>query len=68
LVLDGARSDCVDVIGIEDWLEARLHVWSATTWEGFQLIGFQAAIMQAQPRLDSDHHMDSPSDEKNASD
>ncbi len=42
-----ARDHVVDVIGIEDWLGLDYMYGPASTWEGFQLIGFQAAIMRS---------------------
>ncbi|MBN2507738.1 MAG: hypothetical protein JXQ71_13700 [Verrucomicrobia bacterium] len=45
-----ARERVVDVIGIEDWLGLNFMYGPASTWEGFQLIGFQAAIFRSGSR------------------
>ena len=45
-----ARDRVVDVIGIEDWLGLDYMYGPASTWEGFQLIGFQAAMMRSGSR------------------
>jgi len=42
-----AREQAVDVIGIEDWLGLNFMYGPAFTWEGFQLLGFQAAIFRS---------------------
>ncbi len=42
-----AREQVVDVIGIEDWLGLNFMYGPASTWEGFQLLGFQAAIFRS---------------------
>ncbi|MGO8927007.1 MAG: hypothetical protein ACLQU3_08985 [Limisphaerales bacterium] len=42
-----AREQGVDVIGIEDWLGLNFMYGPAFTWEGFQLLGFQAAIFRS---------------------
>lgn len=45
-----ARDRVVDVIGIEDWLGLEYMYGPANTWEGFQLIGFQASMMRSGSR------------------
>ena len=44
---DLARRKAVDVIGIEDWLGLQFMYGPRYTWEGFQLLGFQAAIFRS---------------------
>lgn len=45
-----ARERVVDVIGIEDWLGLNYMYGPGSTWEGFQLLGFQAAIFRSGSR------------------
>lgn len=45
-----AREHVVDVMGIEDWLGLNFMYGPHSTWEGFQLIGFQAAIFRSGSR------------------
>lgn len=45
-----ARERVVDVIGIEDWLGLQYMYGPHSTWEGFQLIGFQAAMFRSGSR------------------
>jgi hypothetical protein len=45
-----ARERVVDVMGIEDWLGLNFMYGPSFTWEGFQLIGFQAAIFRSGSR------------------
>jgi hypothetical protein len=45
-----ARERVVDVIGIEDWLGLNFMYGPSSTWEGFQLIGFQAAMFRSGSR------------------
>jgi hypothetical protein len=47
---DIARSGAVDMIGIEDWMGLQYMYGPNTTWEGFQLMGFQAAIFRSGSR------------------
>ena len=47
---DIARSGAVDMIGIEDWMGLQYMYGPNTTWEGFQLMGFQAAIFRGGSR------------------
>ncbi|MDP7289128.1 MAG: hypothetical protein QGH94_14170 [Phycisphaerae bacterium] len=47
---DIARSGAVDLIGIEDWMGLQYMYGPNTTWEGFQLMGFQAAIFRSGSR------------------
>jgi len=47
---DIGRRRAVDVIGIEDWLGLQFMYGPSYTWEGFQLIGFQAAIFRSASR------------------
>jgi hypothetical protein len=42
-----ARRRAVDMIGIEDWMGLQYMYGPSTTWEGFQLMGFQAAIFRS---------------------
>ncbi len=44
------RRRAVDMIGIEDWLGLQFMYGPAFTWEGFQLMGFQAAIFRSASR------------------
>ncbi len=41
------RRRAVDLIGIEDWMGLQYMYGPNTTWEGFQLMGFQAAIFRS---------------------
>ncbi len=45
-----ARARAVDVMGIEDWLGLNFMYGPNSTWEGFQLLGFQAAIFRSGSR------------------
>ena len=47
---DIARRQAVDMIGIEDWMGLQYMYGPSTTWEGFQLMGFQAAIFRSGSR------------------
>ncbi|NQT88235.1 hypothetical protein HQ560_15815, partial [bacterium] len=47
---DLARAKAVDLIGIEDWMGLQYMYGPNTTWEGFQLMGFQAAIFRSGSR------------------
>jgi hypothetical protein len=47
---DLARTRAVDMIGIEDWMGLRYMYGPAYTWEGPQLMGFQAAIFRSGSR------------------
>lgn len=47
-----ARERVVDVIGIEDWLGLQYMYGPHSTWEGFELIGFQASIFRSGSRGD----------------
>jgi len=47
---DIARSGAVDMIGIEDWMGLQYMYGPNWTWEGFQLMGFQAAIFRSGSR------------------
>lgn len=61
-----ARDRVVDVIGIEDWLGLNFMYGPGSTWEGFQLIGFQAAMMRSGSRAEIPIiTWVTPSDEKN---
>ncbi|NQT84022.1 hypothetical protein HQ563_13430 [bacterium] len=44
---DLARSKAVDLIGIEDWMGLQYMYGPNYTWEGFQLMGFQASIFRS---------------------
>jgi hypothetical protein len=45
-----ARTGAVDFIGIEDWMGLQYMYGPSSTWEGFQLMGFQAAIFRSGSR------------------
>ena len=47
---DLARTKAVDLIGIEDWMGLQYMYGPNWTWEGFQLMGFQAAIVRSASR------------------
>jgi hypothetical protein len=47
---DIARRRAVDMLGIEDWLGLQFMYGPQFTWEGFQLMGFQAAIARSASR------------------
>jgi hypothetical protein len=47
---DIGRRKAVDLIGIEDWLGLQFMYGPSYTWEGFQLLGFQAAIFRSASR------------------
>jgi len=47
---DIGRRRAVDLIGIEDWMGLQFMYGPAYTWEGFQLLGFQAAIFRSASR------------------
>ena len=47
---DIARSGAVDWAGIEDWMGLQYMYGPNYTWEGFQLMGFQAAIFRSASR------------------
>lgn len=47
---DIARSGAVDWAGIEDWMGLQYMYGPSYTWEGFQLMGFQAAIFRSGSR------------------
>lgn len=44
---DLARSRAVDLAGIEDWMGLQYMFGPNATWEGFQLMGFQASIFRS---------------------
>ncbi len=44
---DLARRGAVDLFGIEDWMGLQYMYGPGATWEGFQLMGFQAAIFRS---------------------
>ena len=44
---DLGRSGAVDMIGIEDWMGLQFMYGPNWTWEGFQLMGFQASIFRS---------------------
>jgi hypothetical protein len=61
-----ARDRVLDVIAIEDWLGLEYMYGPGFTWEGFQLIGFQAAMMRSGGRGEVPvMTWITPSDEKN---
>lgn len=45
-----ARDTAVDMAGIEDWMGLQYMYGPGSTWEGFQLMGFQAAIFRSGSR------------------
>ncbi len=47
---DLARAGAVDLAGIEDWMGLQFMYGPGTTWEGFQLMGFQASIFRSGSR------------------
>jgi hypothetical protein len=47
---DLARTRAVDLIGIEDWMGLQFMYGPNSTWEGFQLMGFQASIFRSGSR------------------
>jgi hypothetical protein len=47
---DLARQRAMDVIGIEDWMGLQYMYGPRYTWEGFQLMGFQASIFRSGSR------------------
>lgn len=47
---DLARRRAVDLIGIEDWMGLQYMYGPNFTWEGFQLMGFQANIFRSGSR------------------
>ena len=47
---DMARWGAVDMVGIEDWMGLQYMFGPASTWEGFQLMGFQANIFRSGSR------------------
>lgn len=47
---DLARQRALDVAGIEDWLGLQYMYGPRYTWEGFQLMGFQAAVFRSGSR------------------
>lgn len=47
---DIGRRRAVDLIGIEDWMGLQFMYGPAYTWEGFQLMGFQASILRSASR------------------
>src|SRR4051794_20743610 len=44
---DIGRQHAVDMVGTEDWLGLQFMYGPSFTWEGFQLMGFQAAIFRS---------------------
>ena len=67
---DLARTRALDLVGIEDWMGLQYMYGPNYTWEGFQLMGFQAAMIRSGAR--SGGHPDlpiiawiTPSDETN---
>jgi hypothetical protein len=47
---DIARRRAVDMFSIEDWMGLQFMYGPEFTWEGFQLMGFQAAIVRSASR------------------
>lgn len=63
---DLARNRAVDMIGVEDWMGLQFMYGPNFTWEGFQLMGFQSAMVRSggQGRTPSMAWI-TPSDETN---
>src|SRR4051812_12326949 len=60
------RRRAVDLIGTEDWLGLQFMYGPSFTWEGFQLMGFQAAIFRSASRGEQPiMAWITPSDERN---
>jgi hypothetical protein len=49
---DIGRRKALDIVGLEDWLGLQFMYGPQFTWEGFQLLGFQAAIIRSASRGD----------------
>jgi hypothetical protein len=47
---DLARTRAVDAVGIEDWMGLQYMYGPNYTWEGFQLMGFQSALIRSAGR------------------
>ena len=47
---DLGRRRAVDLIGVEDWMGLQFMYGPSSTWEGFQLMGFQSAIFRSASR------------------
>jgi hypothetical protein len=47
---DMARRKAVDLFGIEDWMGLQYMYGPNSTWEGFQLMGFQATMFRSGGR------------------
>ena len=47
---DLARNRALDLIGIEDWMGLQYMYGPNYTWEGFQLMGFQASMIRSASR------------------
>ena len=47
---DLARNRAMDIAGIEDWMGLQYMYGPNYTWEGFQLMGFQASIFRSGSR------------------
>jgi hypothetical protein len=63
---DIARRHAVDLVGIEDWLGLQFMYGPDFTWEGFQLMGFQANMIRSASRGSSPViAWITPSDERN---
>ncbi|MBA3483202.1 MAG: beta-galactosidase trimerization domain-containing protein [Pirellulales bacterium] len=63
---DIGRRRAVDMIGIEDWLGLQFMYGPSFTWEGFQLMGFQAAMFRSASRGEQPiMAWITPSDERN---
>jgi hypothetical protein len=61
-----ARQRTVDLVGIEDWLGLQFMYGPDFTWEGFQLMGFQANMIRSASRGSSPViAWITPSDERN---
>lgn len=63
---DIGRRRAVDLIGVEDWLGLQFMYGPQFTWEGFQLMGFQAAMFRSASRGEQPiMAWITPSDERN---
>jgi hypothetical protein len=63
---DMARRKALDAFGIEDWMGLQYMYGPNYTWEGFQLMGFQAAMIRSASRSEMPViTWITPSDERN---
>lgn len=62
---DVGRRRAVDMIGVEDWMGLQFMYGPNYTWEGFQLMGYQAAMFRSANRDLPVIAWITPSDERN---